>query len=97
MNALRARLAVLLLVLAAPLTTSGQDLANLARLKDYTAERISSFDREGDNADGNHKNPIAPGETRVIGDVEGPGIINHIWVAFPSNEPHHLKKSVLRM
>ena len=33
----------------------------------------------------------------MIGDVQGPGIITHIWIAFPSNEQHHLKKYVLRM
>jgi hypothetical protein len=76
---------------------SAQERAALARLKDYSAERISSYDRSGDNADGGHKQPIAPGETRVIGAVDGPGIIKHIWCTLASGELHHLKKYVLRM
>ncbi len=74
-----------------------QDLQDLPRLKNYRAERISSFDRSGGNADGDPAHPIQPGETRVIGDVEGPGILTHIWIAFPSAELYHLKRYVLRM
>ncbi len=75
----------------------GDDLSSLPRLKDYTAERISSYDRTGANGDGDHAHPIKPGETRVMGDVQGPGIIKHIWIAFPSGEIYHLKKYVLRI
>jgi hypothetical protein len=50
------------------------------QLKNYSNERISSYDRTGANDDGNWKNKIQPGETRIIGDVQGPGIIKHIWV-----------------
>lgn len=74
-----------------------QDLATLPLLKDYTQERISSFNREGNNQDGNQSHPIQSGETRIIGGVQGPGIITHMWFAFPSAEIYHLKKYVLRM
>ena len=73
------------------------DLSSLIHLKNYTAERISAYARNGDNLDGDHRHPIAPGETRVIAEVAGPGIIKHIWIAFPSDEQYHLKKYVLRM
>ncbi len=76
---------------------SGQNLATLPLLKNYTQERISSYDREGGNLDGDHKHPIAPGETRLIGEVQGPGIITHMWIALSSAESYHLKKYVLRM
>jgi hypothetical protein len=75
---------------------SADDLSELARLKHYTAERISSYDRTGANADGDPAHPIKPGETRVIGEVTGPGIITHMWLAFFSQEVFHLKKIVLR-
>jgi hypothetical protein len=86
-----------LTLLLIPISVAAQDLSYLPLLKSYKAERISSFDRGGDNQDGDQKHPIAPGETRVMGDVRGPGIIKHIWIAFPSNENYHLKKYVLRM
>jgi hypothetical protein len=75
----------------------GEDLSDLPLLKRYTQERISSYDRSGANDDGNWKNPIKPGETRVIGDVQGPGIVTHIWITIATPEPYHLKKIVLRM
>jgi len=77
-------------------TLSAADL-DLARLKNYTQERISSYDRTGANDDGERANPIKPGETRTIGDVAGPGVITHIWITIATPEHYHLKKIVLRM
>jgi len=31
---------------------------------------------------------VAPGETRVLMDVKGPGVITHIWITFLAPEPH---------
>ncbi len=50
---------------------------NLYKKQEFKAKRISSYDRTGGNAD---SISIAPGETRVIADIEGPGIISHIWM-----------------
>ncbi len=71
--------------------------APLWELRDYSNERISSYDTTGANDDGNWQDKIGPGDTRVIGDVEGPGIIQHIWITIASRERYHLKKIVLRM
>lgn len=76
--------------------TSGSD-SKLWELRDYASERISSYDTTGANDDGNWQDKIEPGDTRVIGEVKGPGIIKHIWITIASNEPYHLKKIVLRM
>ncbi len=70
---------------------------HLWQLRDYSSQRISSYDTTGANDDGNWKDQIQPGETRVIGKVKGPGIIKHIWMTIASDEPFHLKKIVLRM
>lgn len=86
----------ILVCLAIAPTLLAQELSDLPRLKHYTAERISSYDRTGANADGDPTHPIKPGETRVIGEVAGPGIITHMWLAFFSQEVYHLKKIVLR-
>lgn len=66
-------------------------------LRNYSSERISSYDRSGANDDGNWADKIKPGETRTIGDLEGPGIIKHFWTTIATGEPNHLKKIVLRM
>ena len=41
------------------------------------AARASSYDRTGANADAA---TILPGETHVMADLSGPGIIRHIWI-----------------
>ena len=88
-------------LLALPQAIFAQQVSSLQgeiwQFRDYTSQRISSFDTAGANDDGNWKDKIKPGETRTIGDVRGPGIIKHMWFTIASNEPVHLKKIVLRM
>ena len=52
-------------------------LSSLPRLKNARSARISSWDRTGRNAD---SWIIEPGEVRVLGEIEGSGCINHIWM-----------------
>ena len=54
----------------------GSPLGELARLRDVTTRRVSSWDRSGGNAD---YLVIPPGESAVLADIEGAGCINHIW------------------
>ncbi len=74
-----------------------RDLDNLPFFKSYTNHRVSSYDRTGGNDDGNWENPIQPGETRALAEIEGPAIISHIWITIATPETMHLKKLVLRM
>jgi len=67
------------------------------QLKNYSSQRISSYDTTGANDDGNWQNQIKAGETRTLGEVGGPGIIKHMWITIATDEPYHLKKIVLRM
>jgi hypothetical protein len=69
-------------------------LSGLTRPQDYTLKRISSFDPSGGNGDAR---PIAAGQTLVLADQAGPGLISHIWITISSPERYHLKKLVLRM
>ena len=69
-------------------------LSALTQPQDYVLKRFSSFDRTGANHDSRE---IAPGETLVLLDSAGPGMISHIWITIAAREPHHLKKIVLRM
>lgn len=72
-------------------------LEKLYHTQDYQNRRASSFDQSGANDDGNWKNKIQPEETRTIAELEGPGIITHIWITIATRESYHLKKIVLRM
>jgi hypothetical protein len=73
------------------------ELDGLMTLRDYHSRKISSHDVTGANNDGNCCQALAPGETKVIADIRGAGIIRHIWTTINSPEPYHLKKIVLRM
>jgi hypothetical protein len=72
-------------------------LADLANPKTFTVGRESSYDPTGGNADGRHDNPMQPGETRTIADLEGPGAITHLWFTVASKDPQYLKNIVLRI
>ena len=70
--------------LAQSAVTSPVDPLDLARLKSYGAYRSSSNNLYVDSND-DSKHPI-PGETLVLADLQGPGIVNHIWITIADNE-----------
>src|SRR5437773_3261019 len=60
------------------------NLFDLPRMKTFTAHRASSNNRfVGSNDDSKR---IMPGETLVMADLRGPGVVNHIWVTVADNE-----------
>jgi len=65
----------------------------LVKKKDFVAKRVSSHDRSGGNADALQ---IKAGETRVLAEIEGPGIITHIWNTIAA-EDYYSRKIVLRI
>jgi hypothetical protein len=79
-----------------PALLPADDLSQLSTLRSYTSHRVSSYDRSGGNDDGNWKSPIKNGETRAIAEMEGPGIVKHIWFTIATKEEYHLKKIVFR-
>jgi hypothetical protein len=87
----------LLLALLFTLPALAQDpqswLANLLQAKDYVQKRVSSYDTTGANAD---YRQFGGGDTATLLDVDGPGLITHIWVTIASGDPQHLKAIVLR-
>jgi hypothetical protein len=58
--------------------------------KNRRAGRVSSWDKTGRNSDWW---TLAPGETRVLADIRGPGQITHIWFAQPS----HFREVLLKI
>lgn len=60
------------------------DSLGIARLKNYTAHRSASTNRYVlSNDDSKH---LLPGETLVIADLQGPGLVTHIWFTGAANE-----------
>lgn len=70
-----------------------EELFEMARLRSYKARRSSSWDRSGGNADWF---VVDPGKTATLLDLQGAGVITHIWFTINSPDPMHLKNLVLR-
>jgi len=60
----------------------------------YTPHRSSSREATGANAD---YRTVTPGQTLSILDVDGPGMISHMWFTINAPEPYHLKRIVMRI
>jgi hypothetical protein len=65
-------------------------LDNLATIQNGRSGRHSSWDTSGRN---NDAWLLAPGETRVLADIDGPGLINHIWMT----QGNHYREVLLRI
>ncbi|NLG24674.1 MAG: DUF2961 domain-containing protein, partial [Clostridiales bacterium] len=57
-------------------------------------KRISSFDRTGGNGD---CRPIAQGATEILAQIQGAGIIRHIWFTIACDDPMYRRHLILRM
>ncbi len=87
-----AGMAVWLITTAASPVAVGQGLAGLTRWEEGRSMRVgSNVWIEDDPYDGKNNldrpDRIEPGETYVMADLQGPGIITHIWMTF-LHEPH---------
>ncbi len=81
----------------------GDFLAELARPHEGRSMRATSTHKLGANPrewdgepDPNHNGDnsnVQPGQTKVLMDVKGPGVITHIWITFLAPEPHPWAKN----
>ena len=60
------------------------DSFGLARMKDYSSRRVSSGNRFVLSNDDSKR--IMPGQTFVMADINGAGMITHIWLTIAQNE-----------
>jgi hypothetical protein len=56
--------------------------------------QISSYDTTGGNRD---RLEIATGDSSVLVDEAGPGVITRIWITVSSSDPHYLRRIALKM
>jgi len=73
-------------------------LEELARPQDGRSMRVTSTGKlpasDEPDPNSNHDNSnVAPGQTKVLMDVKGPGVITHIWMTFLGPEPHPWAKN----
>jgi len=76
-----------------PETGAPEEFLGQARLRSYKSRRSSSWDRTGGNADAV---PVEPGQTAKLLEIDGAGVITHLWFTISSPDPMHLKNLVLR-
>jgi hypothetical protein len=96
-KSLSALRSALLIALAAAATIQGRaqtPFPDPTRQQTYTLHRSSSREATGANADAR---TVTPGQTLTVLDVDGPGMVSHIWFTLDDNEPYALKRIVLRM
>ncbi|MCC6352917.1 MAG: DUF2961 domain-containing protein [Verrucomicrobiae bacterium] len=74
----------------------GNPLAGIERLKAFEARRESSCDPDWRSGNSDRK-PIDPGQTLTLCDLEGPGIIAHIWFTISHPSPFYSRLMTLRV
>ena len=62
--------------------------------KDVKRKRVSSYDKSGANVD---CVPIPPGVKYEICNIRSAGCVKHIWMTLSCQDPHYLRKMVIRM
>jgi hypothetical protein len=67
-----------------------QDLSGLAQIKPGRSGAISSAD-PNPNSNADRIKYVTPGETKVLVDIKGPGVIHHIWLTFSEARPNWLE------
>jgi len=67
-----------------PAAPGWPDPFRLAEPKQFTAHRVSSSNVDPLSND-DSKRPI-PGETTVLADLQGPGVVTHLWITIADNE-----------
>jgi len=71
----------------------GSPLGELARIRNVTTQRVSSWDRTGGNMD---FLVVQPGQMVTLADIAGAGCINHIWCTHACAQDDFLRRIVLR-
>lgn len=87
------RIAILTAAVAFTGVLNAEGLGDLYRPRAGVSRRVSSFDHTGGNQD---FFKFSPGETRVLAQIKGSGIIRHIWASLLTNDPDYLRKVVIR-
>lgn len=91
----RALCAVIVLQFAATAACGGEILDELTHSQNGRSRRVSSTDSDI-NGNGDSKT-VLPGQTLVLAELDGPGVITHFWNTTASLNPFSGRSLVLRM
>lgn len=96
MKTLRYSRLAAVLTLLLPAALLADDLDNLYRMREARTRRVSSADPDWKNGNGDCR-PIDPGATLTVAEINGPGIIRHVWFTIAADDPQYGRSLVLRM
>ncbi len=74
----------------------GNPLSGLEQLKEFESKRASSSDPNWKNGNGDAR-PISPGGSLTLAELEGPGVVTHIWFTIAHDAPFYSRLLTLRM
>lgn len=79
--------------------TDFDPLMNLYRAREYVSRRAYSVDPTGRSlpGKGDEKHVLLPNEELVLADLQGPGVIRHLWFTLSREQPEMLTDPVLRI
>lgn len=79
-------------------------LYQLKKLNSYAASAENPLARRGSGGKANNGRkgspciwPFKKGDTHILLDVEGPGMIRHIWMTIPPGNVDHMRNVIIRM
>ena len=75
---------------------TGNPISGLEQLKSFESMRASSSDLNWRTGNGDAR-PIAPGDTLTIAELDGPGMITHIWCTIAHDAPFYSRLLTLRI
>lgn len=87
-------IAVGAVLLALPLFVSAQVTTDISHQQNFKSRRIASTDPNHNNGD---SRPIEPGQTITLGEIHGPGSIEHMWMTIAAQDKDALRELVLRV
>lgn len=73
---------------------TGAPLDQLFRAPTSRFIHVSSTDTTGGNAD---RFEVAPGDSVVLLDLDGPGVVRRLWITVASRDPHYLRRISVEM
>ena len=88
--------ALMVCVASGNAAAQGNPLEGLERLKNFESRRTSSSAPDWRNSNGDAR-PIKPGDTLTLGELEGPGVITHIWFTIAHDAKFYSRLMTLRI
>jgi hypothetical protein len=87
---------MVIFALSVPVLGDTDGLSALYQARSGRGQRVSSADRKW--RDGNEDwRVIEPGQTLTLADIEGPGVIRHIWFTINAYDRYYPRSLILRM